>query len=239
MPNGFLVGALFRYWFTDLVGVKWELLYSQKGTDYNFNGAGYQILPTETGSILNLNGNQRINLNISNAYFDIPVLVYGKFGKFEVEAGVNIGLLIASTATGELAFSGTSQNGTPIDDFIATLDYKYRKDNPGEVDFTLGTTSINVDGTPNEIPRILQAYYQFPEDRGNYFNAIDFGLNVGAYYYWNQGLFIGGRFNYGLSDVTKDGYDVSRVELDGSQNFIPRTDKDRNISLQFSLGFSF
>jgi len=238
--NGFFVGALFRYWFTDLVGVKWELLYSQKGTDYSFNGAGYQILPTQTGSTLNINGNQRINLNISNAYFDIPVLLYGKFGKFEVEGGVNIGFLIASTATGELAFNnGTSQTGSPVDDFIATLDYKYRKDNPGEVDFTLGATTINVDGTPNEIPRILQAYYQFPTDRGSYFNVIDIGLNAGAYYYWNQGLFLGARFNYGLTDVTKDGYDVSKVALDGSQNFIPRTDKDRNISLQFSIGFSF
>lgn len=238
--NGFFVGALFRYWFTDLVGVKWELLYSQKGTAYSFNGSGYQILPTEVGSTLNLTGNQRISLNISNAYFDIPVLLYGKFGKFEVEGGVNIGFLIASTATGELSFNGgQSQTGSLIDDFIATLDYKYRKDNPGEVDFGLGTTTINVDGTPNNIPRILQAYYQFPEDRGSYFNAIDFGLNVGAYYYWNQGLFLGGRFNYGLTDVTKEGYDVSKAGLDGSGNFIPRTDKDRNISLQFSIGFSF
>jgi len=83
--NGFFVGALFRYWFTDLVGVKWELLYSQKGTSYSFNGPGYQILPTEAGSILNLTGNQLISLNISNDYIDIPVLVYGKFGKFEIE----------------------------------------------------------------------------------------------------------------------------------------------------------
>lgn len=238
--NGFFVGALFRYWLTDLVGVKWELLYAQKGTAYSFNGSGYQILPTEVGSTLNLTGNQSINLNISNSYFDIPVLVFGKFGKFEIEAGANIGFLIASTATGELNFrEGRSAAGSSIDDFIATLDYKYRKDNPGEVDFTLGTTTINVDGTPNNIPRILQTYYQFPEDRGSYFNAIDIGLNVGAYYYWNQGLFLGGRFNYGLTDVTKDNYDVSKVALDGNQNFVPRTDKDRNISLQFSIGFSF
>jgi len=238
--NGFFVGALFRYWFTDLVGVKWELLYSQKGTDYNFTGPGYQILPTDVGSNIILTGNQRINLNISNSYFDIPVLLYGKFGKFEIEGGVNIGFLLASTASGELGFNdGRSQAGSPVDNFLATLDYKYKKDNPGEVDFGLGTTTINVDGTPQNIPRILQAYYQFPEDRGKYFNTIDFGLNVGAYYYWNQGLFLGGRFNYGLSDVTKDGYDVSKVALDGSQNFIPRSDKDRNIALQFSIGFSF
>ncbi|MEM6319760.1 MAG: outer membrane beta-barrel protein [Bacteroidota bacterium] len=237
--NGFLVGALFRYWFTDLVGIKWELLYAQKGTDYVFDGPGYQILPTDVGSRIILTGNQNINLNISNSYIDVPILLYGKFGRFEIEGGVNVGLLIASTASGVLNFNGQSQAGSPVDEFIATLDYKYRRDDPGEVDFELGTTTINVDGTPTNIPRILQAYYQFPEDRGNYFNVLDIGLNVGAYYYWNQGLFLGGRLNYGLTDVTKDDYDVSRVELDASQDFITRSDKDRNISLQFSIGFSF
>ncbi|MEM1123152.1 MAG: outer membrane beta-barrel protein [Bacteroidota bacterium] len=238
--NGFLVGALFRYWFTDLVGVKWELLYSQKGTDYIFNGPAYQILPTDVGSNVILTGTKRMNLNISNSYFDIPILLYGKFGKFEIEGGVNVGLLVASTASGELGFmNGRTEAGSSVDDFIATLDYKFKRDDPGEVDFELGTTTINIDGTPKNIPRILQAYYQFPEDRGRYFNLLDFGLNVGAYYYWNQGLFLGGRFNYGLTDVTRDDYDVSSVALDENQDFIPRSDKDRNISLQFSIGFSF
>ncbi len=237
--NGFFVGALFRYWFTDLVGIKWELLYAQKGTDYNFAGPGYQILPTQNGNRLNLTGNQRINLSISNAYLDIPILVYGKFGKIEIEGGINIGILASSRAQGDLSFGGQSQVGSIVNEFSAALDYKYKRDNPGEVDFNRGTTVINVDGIPNSIPETLTAYYAFTEDRGNYFSTIDFGLNAGAYYYWNQGLFLGGRFNYGLTDVTEEGYDVSRVELDASGNFIPRSDKDRNISMQFSIGFSF
>ena len=237
--NGFFVGALFRYWITDLVGVKWELLYAQKGTDYNFNGPGYQIIPTESGNTLDLTGNQRINLSISNAYLDIPVLLYGKFGKFEIEGGVNVGFLISSTGQGDLSFGGQSQAGSIVNAFNASLDFKYKRDNPGEVNFNNGTTTINVDGVPNVIPQALTAYYQFAEDRGNYFNTIDIGLNAGAYYFWNQGLFIGGRFNYGLTDVTQDGYDVSRVALDASQNFIPRSDEDRNLSMQFSIGFSF
>lgn len=237
--NGFFVGALFRYWFTDLVGIKWELLYAQKGTDYNFSGPGYQILPTQNGNPLNLVGNQRINLSISNSYLDIPVLIYGKFGKFEIEGGVNVGFLISSTGQGDLSFGGQSQVGSIVNEFTASLDYKYKKDKPGEANFNGGTTTINVDGTPNIIPQSLSAYYQFTEDRGNYFNTIDIGLNAGAYYYWNQGLFIGGRLNYGLTDVTKDGYDVSKTALDASQNFIPRSDEDKNISMQFSIGFSF
>ena len=33
---------------------------------------------------------------------------------------------------------GFCADGFPIDDFLLTLDYKFRKDNPGEVDFNLG-----------------------------------------------------------------------------------------------------
>lgn len=237
--NGFFVGGLFRYWITDLVGVKWELLYSQKGTDYIFNGPGYQILPIDGSGAVTLNGNQQITLNISNAYFDIPLLVYGKFGRFEIEGGINVGFLISTTASGELIFDGESLAGSPVDPFTLALDYRYRRDNPGEVDFSLGTRTINVDGTPWDIPAILQAYYQFPEDRGSVFNTIDFGLNAGLYYYWNQGLFLGARLNYGLSNVIRDDYDVSKVSLDANGDFITRSELDRNISLQFSLGFSF
>ncbi len=240
LANGFFVGALFRYWFTDLVGVKWELLYSQKGTDYNFSGPGYQLIPTESGSILSLTGNQSINLSISNAYLDIPILIYGKFGKIEIEGGVNVGILASSRAQGDLAFGGQSLSGSIVNEFSTALDYRFRRDNPGEVDFSSGTTSIIVDGTQNIIPQSLTAYYQFTEETGKPYKRFDVGLNVGAYYYWNQGLFLGGRFNYGLIDVTEEnGYDVSRVSLDASGDFIPREDKDRNISLQFSIGFSF
>jgi len=238
--NGFFVGALFRYWFTDLVGVKWELLYSQKGSDYNFTGPGYQLIPTESGSILSLTGNQSINLSISNAYLDIPILIYGKFGKIEIEGGVNIGILTSSRAQGDLSFGGQSLSGSIVNEFSAALDYRFRRDNPGVVDFTNGTTSINVDGTPNVIPESLTAYYQFTEATGRPYRMLDLGLNAGAYYYWNQGLFLGARFNYGLIDVTEEnGYDVSRESLDASQNFIQRFDKDRNITLQFSIGFGF
>ena len=72
-----------------------------------------------------------------------------------------------------------------------------------------------------------------------YFNTIDLGLNIGAYYYWHQGLFLGARCKYGLMDVTKDNYDVSQGAWDSSQNFVQRSDKDRNVAVQFSIGFSF
>ncbi len=237
--NGFFVGAIFRYWLTDLVGLKGELLYAQKGTQYNFDGPGFQSFPTDVGNRIDLIGDQRISLNISNSYIDIPILVYGKFGRFELEGGVNVGFLIASTASGELSFNGTSLAGNLVDPFSLGLDYKYFKDDPGEVNFEDGTVAILLDGKETNIPKVLKAYYQFPEDRGKYFNTIDIGLNAGLYYYWNQGLFIGARLNYGLSDVTNQDYDVSRVNLDSNGNFIPRSDKDRNISLQFSIGFSF
>ncbi|MCB0615727.1 MAG: PorT family protein, partial [Phaeodactylibacter sp.] len=61
----------------------------------------------------------------------------------------------------------------------------------------------------------------------------------GLAFYLNQGLYVGLRVNYGLSDLTRTERDVSRKELDDSNNFIFREDKDRNLTLQASVGFSF
>ena len=68
--------------------------------------------------------------------------------------------------------------------------------------------------------------------------AIDFGLNAGVSFFVNRGLFLGFRANYGLSDVTKDIYDVSLAKLNNGAT-IGRSDKDANLSLQTSIGFSF
>jgi len=88
--GGFMVGAIVGYGFTDLSGIKVELLYNQKGTQYNFTGPGFQNLPTETGSTVLITGDQSIDLNVSTAYLDIPILAYGRLGKFGFEGGVSL-----------------------------------------------------------------------------------------------------------------------------------------------------
>jgi len=54
----------------------------------------------------------------------------------------------------------------------------------------------------------------------------------------SSGLFVSGTVNYGLKDVTNNFYDISRVESNGLE-YISREDKDTNLSIQASIGFSF
>jgi len=240
--GGFMVGAIFRYNITELVGLKGELLYNQKGTKYNYSGLGYQILPSQAGTRINITGAQRIDLDISNSYLNLPIMVYGKVGKFELEGGVSIGLLLSSTGTGELEIDGITAAGASTGVYTAFLDYRYKKDEPGGVVSIVAEdlATLNIDGQLINIPKILGAYYAFTEDRGDYFNTLDIGLVGGINYYWNSTLYLGGRVNYGLSDVTdNNGYDVARMNLDSAGNFITNADKDRNLSIQISLGFSF
>jgi hypothetical protein len=52
-------------------------------------------------------------------------------------------------------------------------------------------------------------------------------------------VYLGGRVIYGLSDVDDDQYDIAYQSLDSSNNFIYRTDDNRNLTIQASIGFLF
>ena len=242
--GGFMIGAIFGYAFTDLSGIKAELLYNQKGTQYNFTGPGYQNLPTETGSTVFLTGDQRIDINISNSYIDIPVMAYGRLGKFEFEGGVSLSLLVSSTGNGEVEIDGITPVGASTGIYNGVLDHRYGKDDiSGRADFLPeDLVALNVDGQIVNVPKILNAYYLFsdnPESLSSdrVYNLLDVGLVGGINYFWNSTLYLGGRLNYGLLDVTNNdsGYDVSKV--DRANGVL--SDKDQNFSIQLSLGFSF
>ena len=242
--GGFMVGAIFGYAFTDLFGIKGELLYNQKGTQYNFTGPGYQILPTETGTTVFLVGDQRIDLNISTNYLDIPVMAYGRLGRFEFEGGVSLNVLLSSAGNGELEINGVTLAGASTGTFNGVLDQRYGKDDISGITSFLADdlVALNIDGQMINVPKILNAYYLFADDSSRLssdrvFNLIDIGLVGGINYYWNSTLYLGARLNYGLLDVTNDssGYDVSKVNLANGLQF----DKDQNLSIQLSLGFSF
>ena len=236
--GGFMIGAIIGYKFTDLAGIKGELLYNQKGTKYNYEGFGYQRFPTDIGEQITITGEQRIDLDVSTAYLDIPIMAYGRLGKFEFEGGFSVGFLLSSSASGELEIDGVSGSGAPTGPFNGVLDYRYNRDNPGIVT-TPDLEALNIDGQVVNVPRILTAFYPFTTDRGRFYNVLDFGLVGGINYYWNQTLYLGARLNYGLSDVTSnDGFDVSRASLNNN-DFITQSDKDQNFSIQLSLGFSF
>lgn len=237
--TGFHVAALFNYRFTDIFRMRAELMFSQKGLRYRYDGASYLFLTTNGGEIITTTGNKVVTLNVTNSYIDIPISVVIRPTEWlEISAGPSIGFLVNSSAAGELIYSGESLNGGAVEEFSVTLDYNFISDQTGEANFN-NATEITVDGKKVTLPSSFGAYYDFTREDGNYYNILDLGLNAGLHLYLNGSLFVGGRLNYGLLDATNNNYDYSQVALDADNNRIPRSDTDQNLSFQASVGFSF
>jgi hypothetical protein len=241
--TGFHVGAAFIYRITDLVGVRGELLYNQKGVKYGYDGRGFQIFTDDQGTrILSTNGNRQFFLEVVNSYISIPLTAYYKIGeKLEIYGGVDVSFLVGSSGVGSYTYTGEVP-GFPDIDQLFELDYNYYSDesaantvlNEGASIFTLMNNSRSI-----KIPEQLGAYYlDYPEKDGSFYNILDFGLTGGLAFYINSGLFISGTVNYGLVDATNNFYDISRTETNNLE-YVSRSDKDTNLSFMASVGFSF
>lgn len=238
--TGFHIGAAFSYAITDNFGARAELLYSKKGGKYTYEGAGYRFFTKPNGSVTRTDGNNRYLLNVSNSYIDIPLYGYAKFGDFEVQAGAYAALLIQTGAEGSLRYTGakTVPLGNSVADVEFNLDHNYRKDNPGEGD-NAQTVKVLVDNQSVDLPKTLGAYYDFPEDRGSLYNSVDFGLIGGVSYYLSRTLYVNARLQYGLSDLTRTDADINRYKTGDNNALIFNADKDKNFTIQASVGFSF
>lgn len=237
--TGFHIGASFVYSITDLFGVKAELMYSQKGTQYTYDGPSYfTFYTTNTGTPIFATGNRRSDISVSNSYIDIPVLLYYKVGRLEFEAGVNAGLLIGSSGSGGITFSGMTQAGSPVAEFTTGVDFGYINGERG-VNAIQGSTPITLNTLQAFLPGSIDAYYEAADNDEKKFKTLDFGLNAGVAFFLNDGLYVGVRANYGLSDITNEGQDISPVSLAVGNRYQTRNDEDRNVSIQASVGFRF
>src|SRR5690606_9992993 len=81
---GFHIGLLVNFKFTDLVGVRTELMYSQRGTKQLYEGESYFIAGLHQQQSQILNGHRNQALTVTNSYLDIPLLPYYKFGALEI-----------------------------------------------------------------------------------------------------------------------------------------------------------
>ncbi len=236
--TAFHIGLSVGYAFTDAFGVRGELIYTKKGAKYTFEGDSYRIFRYDGGSTMST-GNSRYLINLTNAYIDIPVVAYGRWKDFEVLGGAYAGFLVQSIGEGSLSYTNgrTSGLGNSIPNLEFNLDHNYRKDEPG---LGVGTETVlaQVDARVIEMPKTLGAYYDYPEDKGNLFNSLDYGLVAGVSYYMSSSLFIGFRVQYGLADVTNNNADLTKSVTDNG-NLIFRDDKDQNVTMQVSVGFSF
>lgn len=236
--TGFHIGMAVGYSFTDNYGVRGELLFSKKGGKYTFDGPSYRIFQDDGGNIY-ATGNSKFLINLSNSYIDLPVMAYGRWGDFEISGGAYLGLMIGSFGSGSLTFENgtTIPVGDQLDKVQFNLDYNYRKDNPGE--HGADVTAFNIDNRLIDLPRTLNAYYDYPEDRGRLYNTLDYGLIGGAAYYFSRTLYLGVRLQYGLADVTNNDADLAKARTGEGRALLFRDDKDRNFAVQASVGFSF
>ncbi len=237
--SGFLIGATANYKLIDLLGLRGELLFSQMGGRYRYNGQSYLFFPADSGKKILALGEKNLTLNISNSYFYLPLsLTFKPIKQVELSAGAGAGFLISSTAVGQLRFSGMTEAGQAIDSFDLSLQYNYLRDETGGGTGT-GQTLL-LDGEAVSVPSRAGAYWDSARlEDGKFFNRLDFSLHAAVNFYLGKSLFLGGKIQYGLSDVTNNAYDFSAYRLDAQGERIPREDKDTQMSYQLRVGFNF
>ena len=238
--TNFHIGAIANLRFTDIFRMRAELLYTQKGGIINFDGPSYWLfVPAGEQPPFFVNGERTSVVEVTNTYLEIPIMAVARLKRFEVSAGVSTGFLVASRGSGEININGaTSPNGSVVQPFSVNLDFNYLSDEPQQLDEN-NSSQLQVDNQDVFLPDRLNARYQQLDDEDNLFNTLDVGLVGGISYFLNKGLFIGGRVNYSLIDITEQSQDISRSTINPDDTYVTRDDDDRNFLLQLSVGFSF
>ncbi len=236
--SGFHIGVSVNYSVTDQFGFRGEALFSQKGTEFTYDGDSYYFLARGRTDERLVLGKRNVDQSVSMATFEIPIVAYYKIAFVEVSGGFYGSLLAAATGGGSLAMSEVqSLTGNSVEDFDVTLQHNYNKDGAGGA--SLQTQLITVDGSPVQQPVNTGAYYDFDFKDKNLYQVFDFGLVGGINFYLNDGLYIGGRVTYGLVDLDRNEYDISFYELNDDGSYIQRADKNTNLTIQASVGFLF
>ena len=246
LNGGFHFGLSFQWNFNDLIGLRSEVVYNQMGSSYKLDtDNGYYVFPQTLNNFETpiLRDTSLINLNHSNAYIQLPQTVHFSIGeKLELFAGGYIGFLVSPVATGTVTFGGPS--GSQEHSFRQGLNFNYFSDDAETINdiFTqrVEDIEIRVDGLDVDIFGITNSYnfMEFNIDRSR-FLSIDWGLVGGASYYLNRGLFIMGRVEYGVRDITRNTTDYSFARVNDDKSPVFNNDSDRNLGFYLSLGFKF
>jgi len=234
--SGFLIGMTGRYMFNDYIGISSELIYNQKGTKTTYDGSSYFLIREKDGNKKLLAGSRREVTDVTNAYFDLPVNVVGRFGPLEVHVGAYVSVLLSSKSRGEITFKKENS----VTEIKLSQEYNYFKDkNFTASDLDKSTLDVLDAGTLYKIPKPMGAYYFFDKGSKSLYKGLDYGLHAALKLYFNRSLFIGVDATYGLADVMRDDQYISPKSLNSDKSPVYIKSFDRNISLQASLGFTF
>jgi hypothetical protein len=218
------------------MGVRGELLFSQKGTKYSYVGPSYFNIKKNNEYIPTV-GTRTMSIAVNNNYIDIPLMFYTLlFEHLDVSVGGYASFLVGSSGKGDLEYSGKRENSNAVVGPLKfTLDGNYLKDRAGSVAAT-STQTIRLEGDQITLPTNLGGYYEYKtKPDGKKYNFLDYGLTGALHYRLNRGLYVGVRYQWGLSDVSNDKFDISYKSLSPAKEFILIPGKYKNKGLQFSI----
>lgn len=247
--NGLHFGVTFAYHLTDNFGLRTELAYNQIGTLYTYQGENSPFVFRYGQERVVRNGKIERFFDISNSYIHVPLMVYYKpHRKVELYGGIYAQFLIIPTANGRIDMTAPENSETPGElfkySFEQLIEANYFSDDPREVKGSQSLiVDLIIDGETEKVAmnRLVGGYYELDADekKASLYNWFDAGLEFGGSYYINRSLYLGLTGMYGLTDVTNNKADVDFGNLNEFQKYIFRSDFDRNLSLQLSLGFNF
>jgi Outer membrane protein beta-barrel domain len=252
--TGFQVGITGALPLTDIFGVQAELLYTQRGSKYFYEGKGFQVITDANNRKIEVKGDLRTVLLVDNSHIEVPLLVYIKpIKQMRIEAGISPMILLSSTATGEFLLKNRTygSNIKMKDSALVTLKYDYIKDGAGQgVTPTSANANVvgeykeeNIGGDKYRYLNAEGAYYNNAEkpDGENLYKFFDLGANIGVGYTFSSGLAFNLRATYGLLDATNNRYERKFQTNTGAPNYkVQQFDRDiRNFNVALTIGFSF
>ncbi|HMO40621.1 MAG TPA: outer membrane beta-barrel protein [Saprospiraceae bacterium] len=224
--------------FNDFSGLRFELLYSRKGTHYRFNGPSYWFFPTNNGGELFSIGTRKTELSIRTNYLELPVLYYLRINRIEFSVGAGGGWLLGAQGQGTLLYSGISESGSAVAPFSIALDFDYLRDPLPPIPSTDGIPRL-LDGELVRIPRQMSAYDEYAGTGGRYLHFREVYLLGGVAFFLTRELYLDFRFNYGLANITNPAQDASLTRVNPDKSRILRDDYDRNMAWLVSAGIRF
>jgi hypothetical protein len=247
MP-GISIGPTLTIPLNDKLALLTELQFTQRGIKYRYQGDSwriYSVSDTTFNNTIYTSGTERLAINVTNAYIEVPLIVYYKTKKWRLGLGGSLNWLVSSGGIGESVYKGNYQ-GSQLDSMLTTMQPNYIKDDPREASGLLIRVTTN-NGTPIQpgglYPQSVGAYYEYEQTDGYYYNRFDVGAVANLTYMLSKGLGIGVRATYGITDVTNSYYDFDRRApqdaANSNYNKVLRNDKDHNLTIQASIGFSF